>query len=267
MTRKRNVRGRSAGVPARPPLGRRVMRGLGAMVVVGAVGALAFAGWHYRDALPTWPEQGIAPVQRVLVEGPFERVQPTEVEEAVLPHLVGGFFTVDLDAIRDAAEALPWVAQAQVVREWPDRVRIVVVEQQPAWRWGDDGLLNARAELFVTGVQAPPSTLPRLDGPPGQEVQLAQMYRELDARLANCAMRVAQVELDPRRSLRLTLAGGIVVRLGRDAVDARTERFCEVVVGALAARLDRVDYVDMRYTNGFAVGWRDAVAPADGIGG
>lgn len=267
MTRNRRRRSTVGAAHPRRDVRRKVLRGLAVVAMLGVAGTLAYTGYHYRDALPAWPEQGIAPVQRVLVEGPFERVQPTEVEEAVLPHLVGGFFTVDLDAIRDAAEALPWVARAQVVREWPDRVRIVVIEQQPAWRWGDDGLLNARAELFVTGVQAPPTSLPRLDGPVGHEAQVAQLYRELDARLANCAMRVAQVELDPRRSLRLTLAGGIVVRLGRDSVDARTDRFCDVVVGALAAQLDRVDYVDMRYTNGFAVGWRDAVAPANGIGG
>lgn len=236
-------------------------------LVAAIAAALAFAAWYYRDAFPSWPEQGFAPVQRVLVEGPFDRVQPIEVEEAVLPHLTGGFFTVDLGAIRDAAEALPWVARAQVVREWPDRVRIVVTEQRAAWRWGGTGLLNERAELFVTGVADAPATLPRLDGPAGAEAQLAAQYLALDAKLANCAMRVAEVELDARRALRLTLDGGIVVHLGRSAVEARTDRICGVVVGALAARLASVAYVDMRYTNGFAVGWRDGVAPAIGIGG
>jgi cell division protein FtsQ len=34
------------------------------------------------------------------------------------------------------------------------------------------------------------------------------------------------------------------------------ERFFDVVAPALAAEMPRVRYVDLRYTNGFAVGWR-----------
>src|SRR5690606_31873910 len=83
------------------------------------------------------------------------------------------------------------VARALVMREWPDRVRIVVTEEQPAWLWGDDGLLNARAELFVTGETDRPTNLPRLDGPPGSEALLAARYLEYDAALSGCAMRVA----------------------------------------------------------------------------
>jgi cell division protein FtsQ len=44
-------------------------------------------------------------------------------------------------------------------------------------------------------------------------------------------------------------------------VDERLERFFDVVAPALAGDMARVQYVDLRYTNGFAVGWRPA---ADG---
>ncbi|MEX0901008.1 MAG: FtsQ-type POTRA domain-containing protein [Gammaproteobacteria bacterium] len=235
---------------------RRLARRAGLIAFVAIVGVGGWMAWQYRAALPSWPTAGIAPVQRVLVEGAFIRVSPTDVENVVLPHLRGGFFTVDLGAIRTAAESLPWVARAQVLREWPDRVRIIVAEEQPAWLWGDDGLLNARAELFVTAETNRPVTLPRLDGPAGTERLLAQQYLEYDATLMRCAMRVARVELDARRATRLTLAGGIVLRLGRHEVPERAGRFCDAVLGAVAPRIDDVAYVDMRYTNGFAVGWR-----------
>ena len=39
-------------------------------------------------------------------------------------------------------------------------------------------------------------------------------------------------------------------------VDERLLRFFDVVAPALAPELPRVRYVDLRYTNGFAVGWR-----------
>lgn len=245
-----------------PERGGMVLRAVAALL--GAA-LLALAVWTLRDALPDGPLTKVAPVQRVVVEGPFERVGTTDVENAVLPHLTGGFFTVDLDAIKAAAESVPWVAAAQVMREWPDRVRIVVIEERPAWRWGDSGLLNARGELFVIDVDADAWRLPRLDGPDGSEARVVAWYEELNGILDGCAQRAERIELDARRALRLTLVAGPELKLGSDAVAARTHRFCEVVMAELAPAFERIAYVDMRYTNGFAVGWRDS--GPEGIGG
>ena len=49
----------------------------------------------------------------------------------------------------------------------------------------------------------------------------------------------------------------MVVRLGAEAVDQRIERFFRALDGGVGIGSDRVAYVDMRYTHGFAVGWRE----------
>jgi cell division protein FtsQ len=62
--------------------------------------------------------------------------------------------------------------------------------------------------------------------------------------------------VDERGAWRLVLRGGQEIRLGRRDIDERLYRFFHVVTPALTAVLPRVEYVDLRYTNGFAVGWR-----------
>ena len=52
------------------------------------------------------------------------------------------------------------------------------------------------------------------------------------------------------------------VRLGRRQVDERFERFVAAALPLVAQRGGDIDYVDMRYTNGFAVGWRGGAAAA-----
>ena len=54
----------------------------------------------------------------------------------------------------------------------------------------------------------------------------------------------------------------MAVRLGRRDVDDRIERFIRTASQVIAHRLNEIAYVDMRYSNGFAIGWRNPQAPA-----
>jgi len=80
--------------------------------------------------------------------------------------------------------------------------------------------------------------------------------------LAEAELALESLSMDERGSWRLVLRGGQEIRLGRREIDERLYRFFDVVAPSLAADLNRVEYVDLRYTNGFAVGWRDG-PPAD----
>ena len=63
--------------------------------------------------------------------------------------------------------------------------------------------------------------------------------------------------LDRRRGAwEFRLDNGVTVRLGRRQVDERFERFMNAAARLVAVRASDIDYIDLRYTNGFAVGWR-----------
>lgn len=201
------------------------------------------------------------PVRSLVVEGSFERVSTVEVEQAARAVLTGGFVSADLGAIRKAVDALTWVDRARVQRLWPDRVRIEIVEQQAAARWGEDGLLNTRGELFARGVRHVPPELPLLDGPEGTEWQVAQRFLALQQRLDTEGLRISALRLDARGAWEFGLSIGVNVRLGRRQVDERIERFMQVGAKVIAGRAADIDYVDMRYSNGFSVGWRKSRKP------
>ncbi|NJD32025.1 MAG: FtsQ-type POTRA domain-containing protein [Gammaproteobacteria bacterium] len=204
------------------------------------------------------------PVRRVLVEGAFLRVSPPEIESAVNDVVKGGLASVDLDAVRDRIERIDWVDRAVVQRRWPDALRVVVTEQVAAARWNEAGLLNARGELFIRNARYLPPELPQLEGPEGTEGMVAQLYLDSQGRLLEAGLRLTGVRLDERGAWELELANGVVVKLGRQAVTDRLDRFIRLASSLVAKRLAEINYVDMRYTNGFSVGWnaRSAVAVA-----
>ena len=214
-----------------------------ALLVAGALGALLWA----LDR----------PVRVISMDGSFQRVSPGQIERAVAPFAHAGFMSADLGRIERAVESLPWVEHASVQRRWPNSLHVTVVEQTAAARWGESGLLNTRGELFVRQAAHVPAELPRLSGPQGTEAQVAERYLAAEGRMQEAGMRIAALRLDERGAWEMDLDSGVTVRLGRREVDERIDRFIRTASQVIAHRLTDIAYVDMRYSNGFAIGWRN----------
>ncbi|HEX3914592.1 MAG TPA: cell division protein FtsQ/DivIB [Steroidobacteraceae bacterium] len=202
------------------------------------------------------------PVHVISIDGSFQRVSPGQIEKAVAPFASQGFMSASLSEIQRAVEALPWVEHARIARRWPNSLRVTVTEQTAAARWDDAGLLNTRGELFIKAATHVPAELPRLSGPDGTESQVAQRYLAVQGRMLEAGMRIAALRLDERGAWEMDLDTGITVRLGRRDVDERIERFIHTASQVIAHRLTEISYVDMRYSNGFAIGWRNPATPA-----
>jgi cell division protein FtsQ len=222
------------------------------LIVLAAVAALIPIGRELLDR----------PVGALVVEGTFQRVTAIEVQEAAAEALSGGFLSLDLARLRAAVAALDWVDSVHVTRAWPDTVRVRITEHQAAARWGESGLLNVRGELFTENARHAYAELPNLSGPPGSEAEVARLYLVVRGRLADAHLSLAALRRDARGAVSIVLGTGQVIKLGNRDLDARLERLFTVAAPTLADELERVDYIDLRYTNGFAVGWQSA-APAD----
>jgi cell division protein FtsQ len=201
------------------------------------------------------------PVRALVISGSFQRVTALQVEEALAGDLSQGFFSADLEALCDRVEALEWVQHAEIQRRWPDTLAVRVVEHVAAARWGEGGLLNTSGELFTRETRHLFPELPQLSGPPGSESRVARTYLSLRGRLAEAGLALTELALDERGAWRFLLDDGTEVRLGRRETGPRMERFFAVVVPQLRPRFNDIEYVDLRYSNGFAVGWYPAADP------
>jgi cell division protein FtsQ len=197
------------------------------------------------------------PIRSIEINGPFQRVTALQIEEAISEELEDGFVSADLGRIQERIVALPWIDQATVARRWPSRIRISVTEQVPAAIWGESGLLNVRGELFVSSVRHVPAELPRLSGPADRSADVARRYLNVRDRLIPVGLDLRRVHLDPRGAWQMTLQNGVEVRLGRRAIEERTDLFLDIVADIITSRSAEIEYVDMRYSNGFTIGWNN----------
>ena len=195
-------------------------------------------------------------ISSIEISGPFQRVTALHIEAAINEEIDAGFVGADIDRIQEQIVALPWIDQARVARRWPSQISITVTEQVPAAVWGDSGLLNTRGELFVTESRHVPAELPRLSGPDTHSSEVATRYLAVREQLIPVGLDVRRVHLDARGSWEMTLGNGIEVRLGRRSVADRTDLFLDVVADIITGRAMEIEYVDMRYDNGFTIGWK-----------
>ncbi|MEC9375879.1 MAG: FtsQ-type POTRA domain-containing protein [Pseudomonadota bacterium] len=196
------------------------------------------------------------PVEVVKVEGDFLRVSSPQVEAAMREYLDESFLSVDIKQLQTEIAKIPWVKIAIVSRAWPDTLKVLVKEEEVAARWGDTGLVNTSGQVFVESATHIPAELPRLDGPEGSSEQIALQFFKIRSRLEQVGLVAVSLKQDPRGALELKMSNGISVRFGAVNLNNRIDRFFLAINRVLSSIAERIDYVDMRYTNGFAIGWK-----------
>jgi len=241
-------------------------RQLNVLALAFALAALALTAWGVGAWTVRQPPFGF---RKVVIEGQFQRADPAHLRAVVREELSGTFFTLRLAEARASLERVPWVKTAALRREWPDTLRIEIVEHQPLARWNDAALVDTDGEVFIADFAG---ALPQLEGPDGTAALVAARFRDYGAALASRALALAELSLSARGGWRLRTTGAapLTIELGRTEPSEHLARFVAYygrTVGALSRAGKRTDYVDLRYGNGFAVrvpGLNDKSAPKKG---
>ncbi len=233
---------------------------LPAIVAAALVAGLMLLGHVLRPLLNR-------PVQAIRIDGPLTHLVLRQVADAAAVAPGTGLFDVDLEAVRAQVQGLPWVAHARVSRVWPGRIAVRVWERTPYALWGDRDLVDTEGVAFSPPAQDLPQGLPHLAGPAGREAEVMQAYQAIAAILAGGVFAPDGLRLDARGSWTLHSAAGVELRLGESDPRGKIALLQGAVRSTLAERLDQVAYVDLRYSNGFAVGWKSTAGtcpPAQG---
>jgi cell division protein FtsQ len=192
----------------------------------------------------------IFPLRDVEIKGRVAHITRDQVQSILAGRLRGNFFTLDLEAARTAFQKLPWVRQANLRRQWPDRLEVEIEEHVALARWRNRALVNTYGEVFQAATS---EILPVFTAPNGTSGELAQQYETFRQLLAPLGKRPREVLLSERRAWQLKLEDGDVLELGRTRMDERLQRFVSAHGRTLALLPTRPYRVDLRYPNGFAV--------------
>ncbi|OGT53094.1 MAG: hypothetical protein A3E84_02395 [Gammaproteobacteria bacterium RIFCSPHIGHO2_12_FULL_42_13] len=197
------------------------------------------------------------PIAVVRIYG-IEHLQSQELQQVLTPLVQRGFFTVDVDLIRERLLQEPWVSDVFVRRVWPARVDITLIERRPAAKWNNVRLLSTTGDLFQATANTFPD-LPRFVGPDGMHNEMLQYYDEMNRILLSLHVKIAYLELTPYSSWKIILDNGIAVKINHKDLLTRLTQFVRVYPRIIGDRTGDVEFVDLRYPYGVAVHWKTAV--------
>ncbi len=221
-----------------------ILNAIASLLFAAAFLLVAYGTLHYVVRLPVFP------LREVRISGALAHVTVGQVEVIVKRELQDNFFTLDLAQARAAFERLPWVRKVNVRRQWPDRLDVTLEEHVPLARWGSVALVNIQGEVFTAAYDG---MLPLFVGPPASAKEIAIQYGYFQRSLAAIGQVPAQVRVSPRRAWQVRLESGLTLELGRESIESRLDRFIAVYERTVNRLQRKIDYVDLRYPNGFAV--------------
>ncbi len=239
------------------PLDVKLMNRVASALLVVAVLLLLRILAAQVQRLPQFDIRGIT------VVGDVSHYNAITLRANVMPRLQGTFFTLDVNAARQVFETMPWVRQAVVRRDFPNRLKVQLQEHKAVAYWGPEGdtrLVNSFGEVFDANLgEVEQDNMPRLFGPDGQSAQVLALHQKLQALFGPRDMALTQLEMTPRGSWRGLLDTGTELELGignPDELVLRTQRFLQTITQATAnfnRSPDQLNLVDLRHTDGYAI--------------
>lgn len=199
-----------------------------------------------------------APVTSISIAGEMPYTTRLDIESAIEKVNLGNFFNLDVNDVQQKVAKLPWVYSVSVRKKWPDELKIYVVDQKPIAHWNGDFLLNVNGKAFQADVQRLVEKLPAFFGPEGTEQIALDNFINLNKLLDFSQLAIDELVLTERFAWQLILNDGVTINLGRDNRVERIQRFMDIYPEIKLNKKDgqQVDYVDLRYDTGLAVGWK-----------
>lgn len=166
------------------------------------------------------------------------------------------FFNVDINYLQSKIENIDWISSANIRRSYPNEIIIFVTEHIPIAIWNNKDYLNQYGEIFTANKNN--NKFPILISKNNKNKIIFE-YLSLfsnDLIRHNINEKVVKIIEDDIRSISVILSSGFTIKLGSKNVKEKIDIFFKVYQTLNSSDLSKMRYIDMRYSNGFSVGWK-----------
>ena len=165
------------------------------------------------------------------------------------------FFDIDLNYLKNKLEKIEWIRKINVRRSYPNEIIIDIEEHTPILIWNNKMYINMYGEKF--NVSKIDKNIPMLISDESRINEVFAYFKLFNEKLSSRKLdfKITKIMENEIRSLTISLSSGINIQLGSKDVNIKIPLFFEIYNSLNTRDLNKIRYIDMRYSNGFSVGW------------
>jgi len=218
-------------------------------------------------------------IREIEVRGALNRVDGNEVIKIVQHYLDGNYFSLNLFRLEQQIEKMPWVLSASLRRQWPSTLLIEVIEVEPVAIWGEEKWLNFSGELIKRKEHNLLVNLPKLNGPDSQKDEIWSNFQKWSKLFSSHGLSLDGLSLgehglwyiqlslktlntDEDRNEKAEQIRVVTIVVEKTHANIRIRRLVAALNHELLSQFPAIKSLDLRYPNGFAIGW-DHLVPIE----
>ena len=194
------------------------------------------------------------PITEIGIKGEYENINKNQIDLIKNKFIKNNFFTVDLHQTRKGFKKLPWIRDVSIRRDWNKFGLLVEIEShKPIGKWNNGGLINSYGEMFNAAYE---DGLPLFIGSDEFVGEMAFKYKQINKILEKELMQIGTISLSKRLSWEIYTNNQMRFFLGKEGdnnIIKKLEVLIENYQFILSESKSRIEYVDLRYKDGFAV--------------
>jgi len=227
----------------------------------GVIFLLLVIAFVFSLGVMTWEkvtDARLLPISKLEMQGQVNYTKAQDIQQAIFSiSPLGSVITQNVNQLQSVIQNLPWVESVAVRKQWPDTLKLFIVEHKAVAIWNKDKLLNTDGTVFNGNINdVLDQHLIMLFASDDHSVFVMKTWQKIKPLFEAQNLSLKEVWYSTRHAWTLILSNGIRLELGKEALIERIKRFLLVYPKIQEKQLD-IDYVDLRYDTGLAVGWKN----------
>lgn len=225
------------------------------------VGALAVGGWLMMKTVRAMPAAVISINPQTMSNAtPLTTGQINELQQVVGTKADTNIYQVNLQDYKNKIEAISWVNQVDIKRDWEKGLVVTVIPRQPVAKYGSEKLIDAQGQVFTP---PDPEVLNQpwmqLQGDVATSATVMQQSKQVTEWFRPLGLKLEEVILTPRMTWLFRFDNGLRVLVDKDNTSEKLYKLSLLLQNQLKPKLAQIESLDLRYKNGMAVTWRAAI--------
>ena len=197
------------------------------------------------------------PIKNISIESKIINVNKEDIFEKSKNYLNSkSFFNFKINILKKEIEKVSWVKSADIKRVYPDEIKIYIKEHVPIAIWNNKSYMNNSGDIFF--IHDIKKNLPMINSNESRN-KIMYVYFSLLLKYIsdyNFDIEIKKIEENEIRSISAHLSSGIIVKFGSKDIKSKIHTFLKVYKTLNSSDLKKIGYIDMRYSNGFSIGWK-----------